>query len=182
MAGVDLGSQPAEPVAGPGFGWQAGHSVNVGSVDNGWVARFGLVNLAMLRARGIEGTVLAGTFTILPEKLTARAPRLRVGEFSLFPEALRDVALVVDKAVPAGQVRAAVAAAATAAAGSSFSVEAVQVFDVYEGKGLPEGTKSLALSIAFRSPSRTLTDDEVNAVLQKTVEEIGRTTAYQLRK
>ncbi len=181
-AGIDLGAEAIEPVTGPGFGWQEHHSVNAGSVDRGWVARFGLVNLSMLRARGIEGTVLAGIFTILPERLASRAPRQRSREFSLFPAALRDIALVVDKAVPAGDVRASVARIASAAAGSAFAVEGVEVFDVYEGKGLPEGTRSLALSIVFRSPARTLTDDEVNGVLQRTVEEIGRTTGYQLRK
>jgi phenylalanyl-tRNA synthetase beta chain len=181
-AGIDLAAEPVEPVTGPGFGWQAGHSVNAGSVDRGWVARFGLVNLAMLRALGIEGTVLAGIFTILPEQLGVRAPRLRSREFSLFPAALRDIALVVDRQVPAGEVRSAVARAAAAAAGASFAVEGVEVFDVYEGKGMPEGRKSLALSVVFRSPTRTLTDDEVNGVLQRTVEEIEKTTAYQLRK
>jgi phenylalanyl-tRNA synthetase beta chain len=180
-AGIDLAAEAVEPVTGPGFGWQEHHSVNAGSVDRGWVARFGLVNLAMLRARGIEGAVLAGIFTILPERLGARAPRLRSRDFSLFPAALRDIALVVEKPVHADDVRRAVAAAAAAAAGAAFSVEGVQVFDVYEGKGLPEGKKSLALSIVFRSPSRTLTDDEVNGVLQRTVEEIRKTTGYQLR-
>jgi phenylalanyl-tRNA synthetase beta chain len=181
-AGIDLSAKPIEPVTGPGFGWQERHSVNAGSVDQGWVARFGLVNLAMLRARGIEGTVLAGIFTILPERLGIRAPRLRSREFSLFPAALRDIALVVDQGVPAGDVRKSVAQIAAASAGDSFAIEGVEVFDAYEGKGLPQGKKSLALSIVFRSPSRTLTDEEVNGVLQKTVDEIGRTTGYQLRK
>jgi len=43
----------------------------------------------------------------------------------------------------------------------------VTVFDVYQGKGLPEGTKSLAFSLVFRAPDRTLTDDEVNTVFTK---------------
>ena len=181
-AGIDLGTERLEPVAGPGFGWQEGHSVNAGSADRGWVARFGLVNLAMLRARGIEGSVLAGVFTILPEKLATRAPRLRVREFSLFPAALRDIALVVGKQVPSGDVRSAVAEDAAAAAGGAFSVEDVQVFDVYEGKGLPEGRKSVALSIVFRSPSRTLTDDEVNAVVSQTAAQVEKKHGYTLRK
>jgi phenylalanyl-tRNA synthetase beta chain len=43
-------------------------------------------------------------------------------------------------------------------------VEAVEVFDVYRGTGLPEGKKSVAFALSFRSAERTLTDDEVNAV------------------
>ncbi len=181
-AGIDLGAEPLEAVAGPGYGWQSGHSVNVGSMDKGWIARLGLVNLAMLRAKGIEGKVQAGIFAILPEKLGARRARMRAAELSLYPAALRDIALVVGSGAPAEDVRRKVSWAATTAAAGAFSVEGVEVFDVYEGKGLPEGTKSLALSLVFRSASRTLTDDEVNGVLQKTVDEIARTTDYQLRK
>jgi phenylalanyl-tRNA synthetase beta chain len=181
-AGVDLDREVLEPVTGPGFGWQAGHSVNAGSVEKGWIARFGLVNLSLLRTRGIEGSVLAGVFTILPERLAAPRSRLKYHELSPFPAALRDLALVVDTSARAGDVRDAVARASSSAVGTSFTVESVALFDLYEGKGLPEGKKSLAFSLVFRSASRTLTDDEVNAVLLKVQDEIARTTPFQLRK
>src|ERR1017187_4844880 len=180
--GVQLDGERLEAVTGPGFGWQAGHSVSAGSVERGWVARFGMVNLAMLRARGIEGTVMAGIFSVLPEKLGVPAPRARYRDFSLFPAALRDIALVVDASARAGDVRRTIAELAAPAAGSAFAVESVEVFDVYEGKGLPEGKKSLAFSLVFRSPSRTLTDDEVNDVVLKIQGEIAGKTGFQLRK
>ena len=97
--GVDLGGESLDPVTGPGFGWQAGHSVSAGSIDRGWIARFGLVNLSMLRARGIEGAVLAGVFAVLPERLGAPAQRSRYREFSLFPAALRDCLLYTSRCV-----------------------------------------------------------------------------------
>ncbi len=181
-AGVDLGREPIEPVPGPGFGWQQGHSASAGSFAKGWVARFGTVNLAMLRARGLKGGVLAGYFVILPERLPASAPRRKFKELSLFPAALRDIALVVDAGVPAEGVRSALARLAASAAGADFGVESVSVFDLYEGKGLPEGKKSLAFSLVFRSPSRTLTDDEVNAALSRIQAQIEATTPYLLRK
>jgi phenylalanyl-tRNA synthetase beta chain len=179
--GIDLAAEALEPVAGPGFGWQEGHSVSAGSIDRGWIARFGLVNLALLRARGIAGSVLAGVFSILPERLAERPQRLRVRELGSFPPALRDLALVVDASARAGDVRALVARIASAAAGSQLDVESVEVFDVYEGKGLPEGKKSLALALVFRSASRTLTDDEVNGVLERIRGEVAGTTPFQLR-
>ena len=169
-------------MAGPGFGWQAGHSVSAGSIERGWVARFGLVNLAMLRSLGIQGSVLAGVFAVLPDRLATAAPRLRFRDFSPFPAALRDIAIVVDAAARAGDVRGAISRFAVSAAGTSFSVESVEVFDVYEGKGLPEGKKSLAFSLVFRSASRTLTDDEVNDAVTRIQNEIAKTTAFQLRK
>jgi phenylalanyl-tRNA synthetase beta chain len=181
-AGVDIGGEELEPVGGPGFGWQEGHSVSMGSTDRGWVARFGLVSLELLRSRGIEGSVLAGILTFLPERLAAPRPRVRAREQSLYPAALRDIALVVDRSARAGDVRRVVVAAAAAAAAGSFSVEGVEVFDVYEGKGLPEGKKGLALALAFRSPARTLTDDEVNGALRRIQEDVTRSGAYQVRK
>ena len=51
--------------------------------------------------------------------------------------------------------------------GGAFAVERVAVFDVYQGAGLPAGKKSLAFSLVFRAPDRTLTDEEVNAAFQK---------------
>ena len=181
-AGVDLDSEAAEAVTGPGFGWQDGHSVSISSKDQSWLARYGLVNLAMLRSRGIEGSVLAGIFTVRPERFPSSAPRLRFRDFSLFPAALRDLALVVDASAKAGDVRAKLAEVAAAAAGSLFNVERVEVFDVYEGKGLPEAKKSLAFSLVFRSASRTLTDDEVNTVLRAIQDRIEKTSGYQIRK
>jgi phenylalanyl-tRNA synthetase beta chain len=56
------------------------------------------------------------------------------------------------------------------------------VFDVYHGAGLPAGKKSLAFGLSFRSASRTLTDDEVNAAFQQAQDEIVRATGWQIRK
>ncbi len=181
-AGIDLAAEPLEPVTGPGYGWQAGHSVSAGAIERGWLARAGLVNLSMLSARGVAGKVLAGVFAILPANLAAAARRPRYRDFSLFPAALRDIALVVDSGVQAGDVRAALAQAAAAAAGSAFGVESIEVFDVYEGQGLADGKKSLALALVFRSPARTLTDTEVNAAMESVQSEIERTTPYRVRK
>jgi len=98
------------------------------------------------------------------------------------PAAFRDLALNVDAGTPAADVQKALAKAARAAAGNAFGVESVTVFDLYDGKGLPEGKKSLAFNLAFRANDRTLTDDEVNGVFQKIQDTISQTTNYQIRK
>ena len=95
---------------------------------------------------------------------------------------LRDLALVVDDGVHAEEVRRTLAKITRAATAGAFTLESVEAFDVYRGQGLPEGKKSLAFSLVFRSPERTLTDDEVNVVFQKIQDEIARTTAWQVRK
>ncbi len=181
-AGLDLSRQALAPIAGPFFGWQEGHSTAAGNIEHGWTARFGLLNLAMVKSLGIEGKVFAGIFAILPEKLSAEATRRRYADFSLFPAALRDLALVVELATPAADVQKALAKAARTAVGSAFAVESVSAFDVYQGKGLPEGKKSLAFSLVFRSAERTLTDDEVNVAFTKIQDDLLKTTGWQIRK
>ncbi len=180
-AGIDFTRQPLAPVSAV-QGWQEGHSATAGDIAHGWTARFGLLNLALVKSLGIEGKVYAGIFAILPEKLSNDATRRRFADFGLFPAALRDLALVVPTATSGVEVQKALAKAARAAVGNAFALENVSVFDVYQGKGLPEGTKSLAFSLVFRAADRTLTDDEVNAVFQKLQEDLTTTTSWQIRK
>ncbi|HYP17672.1 MAG TPA: phenylalanine--tRNA ligase subunit beta, partial [Opitutus sp.] len=182
MAGIDLARQPLAPVAGPSAGWQDGHSAAAGEMAHGWTARFGLMSLAMVKSLGIEGKVYAGLFAILPEQITAESVRRRYSDFSLFPAALRDLAVVVDTATPSDDVRKQLTKLARAAVGNAFAVERVAVFDVYQGAGLPEGKKSLAFSLTFRAPDRTLTDDEVIAAFTKLQDELTKTTGYTIRK
>lgn len=171
-AGVDLGSQPLVPVTGAFWGWQEGQAAAAGELKHGWTARFGLLNLAMVRAAGIEGKVWAGMFAILPEHLTAASARRRYQNFSLQPAALRDLGLVVDAGRHAEEVRQQLLKVAYACAGSAFAVESVEVFDVYQGAGLPAGKKSVAFALSFRSAERTLTDDEVNAVFARIQQDV----------
>ena len=72
-----------------------------------------------------------------------------------FPAVTRDLALLVPRELEAGAVRDALREAGGALA------EDVQLFDVYEGKGVPEGKKSLAYRIVYRDPDATLTDKRV---------------------
>jgi phenylalanyl-tRNA synthetase beta chain len=163
------------------YGWQEGHNAVAGDMERGWTARFGLLNLAMVKALGVEGKVYAGIFAILPDQLTAATARRRYADFSLFPAALRDLALVVDDATPAADVRQTLAKLAHAAVGNAFALESVSAFDVYHGKGLPEGKKSLAFSLVFRSAGRTLTDGEVNAAFAKIQQEIAADGRFSVR-
>ena len=182
FADIDLARHPLMPNQGPYFGWQEGHSAAAGDMAQGWTARFGLLNLGMVKSLGVEGKVLAGTFAIVPEKLGTGAARRRFSDFSLLPAALRDLALVVDDATPASDVQKALTKIARAAAGNAFAVESISVFDLYRGTGLPDGKKSLAFGLVFRASDRTLTDHEVNGVFQKIQDELAQNTNYQVRK
>jgi phenylalanyl-tRNA synthetase beta chain len=181
-AGIDLIRQPLHPVTSAHCGWQQGQAAVAGELQHGWTTAFGLVDLAMVKALGLQGKVYAGMFAILPEKLASAGSHRRYRPFSLFPAALRDIALVVDQNVLAAEVQKTLTKFARAAAGNVFALETIEVFDVYQGAGLPEGKKSLGFSLVFRSSERTLTDDEVNAAFQKIQDELAKNTEYQIRK
>jgi phenylalanyl-tRNA synthetase beta chain len=181
-AGVNLGKEARNLNPGAAPGWQSGHAASISRIERGWFAQFGLLDLATVRAAGVEGKVYAGQFVILPESLGARESRPRYADFSLFPSALRDLALLVDEARPAGEIRQLILTAARTAAGSSLAVEDVRVFDLYRGAGVPEGKKSLAYSIVFRAANRTLTDDEVNGIFIGIQAKIVTDAGIQIRK
>ncbi|GAB4280577.1 MAG: phenylalanine--tRNA ligase subunit beta [Coriobacteriia bacterium] len=80
-----------------------------------------------------------------------------------FPSVNLDVALVVPSDVPAEQILV------TMRKEGGPLLEDVRLFDVYEGEGVPDGMRSLAFSLTYRAPDRTLTDDEVSRVHDKVV-------------
>lgn len=94
---------------------------------------------------------------------------------SKLPTARRDLALVVDDAVSAHALTAALKSAAP-----SF-VDTIQVFDVYRGPGLPNGRKSVAILVLMQDTARTLTDDEIDAAVAGLVRTLGERFGATLR-
>ncbi len=90
-----------------------------------------------------------------------------------YPEIVRDLALIVDAGVPASGVEAII--------GGFPLVIQVALFDVYTGDKIPQGRRSLAFSIRFQSPQRTLTDEEVDRTQQKIVDRLQRELGAELR-
>lgn len=160
------------------YQWQEGHAGAFGSFEEGFEARCGLLSQAVLKQWDIRGQVMAAGIAFVPEKLPSSKERGVFQPFSAFPPAMRDLALVVDQATFAGSVQQDLAVLAAEAPTDGFSLESIRVFDVYEGTGLPEGKKSLAFSLAYRSAERTLKDEEVNVAfmaLQDKLKERGYT-------
>ena len=94
---------------------------------------------------------------------------------SAFPPASQDVALVADAAVPAAEVEAALRA------GAGDLLESVRLFDVYTGAQVGAGRRSLAYTLRFRAPDRTLTAEEAGAARDAAVAEATRRTGAVLR-
>ena len=102
--------------------------------------------------------------------------RLAVAAPTRFPAVRRDVALVVDRDLPAVNVTVAVRET-----GSQW-LESVDVFDVYEGESIAPGKKSVALACRYRARDRTLTDEEVNRAHAQLVGAVRRRLGAELRQ
>ena len=139
-------------------------------------AIFGEVHPKILAAFDLKGPVAAFEVFLdaIPEPKTKGKAR---GPFapSPYPAVERDFAFVVDAAVMAEDV---VRAARNI---DRVLIERVDVFDLYEGKGVPEGKKSLAIAVRLQPKDRTLTDAEIDAVAQKIVAAVTKATGGALR-
>ncbi|MBN2069632.1 MAG: phenylalanine--tRNA ligase subunit beta [Opitutales bacterium] len=161
--------------------WQQGQAAQVGGFTQGWSAEFGMLDVTMLSDKGIDDCVFAGGLYFLPAFLDQGADRSAFKAFSLYPPATRDLALVVDQSVPAGVVQAKLESLSAKSTQGAFAVESVSIFDIYQGKGVEDGKKSLAFSIRFRSVERTLNDEEVNKAFEFIQAKIQEEADYRIR-
>ncbi len=95
---------------------------------------------------------------------------------SKYPSIRRDLALVVDDGVAAATVQRQIEASL------GGLLKDLEIFDVYRGKGVPEGKKSLAFALTLQDDNQTLTDDRVEALIQDTLATLKQTTGATLRE
>jgi phenylalanyl-tRNA synthetase beta chain len=116
----------------------------------------------------------------LIEQVAAGLPAIQTPVISAYPVASQDVALVVADEILAADVESALVAGAESA-GSEPLLEEVRLFDVYTGEQVGPGRKSLAYTLRFRAPDRTLTDEEVAVARDAAVASAVRLTGATLR-
>ncbi|GAA1188808.1 phenylalanine--tRNA ligase subunit beta [Nesterenkonia xinjiangensis] len=92
---------------------------------------------------------LSAVLAAVPEKIVAEP-------IAAFPPSTQDVSLIVDEALPAGDLES------TLTEGAGELLEDIELFDVYSGEGIEVGRKSLAYALRFRAADRTLTADEAS--------------------
>lgn len=161
--------------------WEARYAASAGDWSTrGWQVRAGFVSVEMLKDWDVDGLVVAGELLLSLEKANAPRKTARIVNPSNFPSSTRDLAVVAKKDVPAGKVRDELEKIARKACGADFSVETVGIFDVYAGKGLADDAKSLAFSIVFRGPGRTLKDAEVATAFDQIQDEMKK-AGYEIR-
>jgi len=111
----------------------------------------------------------------LDQLLARRNPAKSFKPLPQFPSSRRDLAMLVPEAVTHETVLLAVKQAKAA------NLEAVELFDVFRGKGVPEGRKSLAYAFTYRAADKTLTDADVNTAHAKVVETLKTQLKAELR-
>jgi phenylalanyl-tRNA synthetase beta chain len=141
------------------------------------VGSFGEVHPRVMKALDLKGQLVAFEITLdavpLPKyRATKVKPNLALSDFQPIS---RDFAFVVGRDVAAGDVVKAAQAA------ERKLVTGIDVFDVYEGVGIPEGSKSVAIAVRLQPVDHTLTDAEIEAVSARIVAEVARKTGATLR-
>jgi phenylalanyl-tRNA synthetase beta chain len=146
------------------------------------IAYFGELHPGVLEQLDAEGPIAA--FEVFLDALPApkakaskARPMLRL---SAFQPVERDFAFVLDSGVEAAKVIAALKSAGKDLAAGA-TVANVSVFDLYQGKGVPEGKKSLAISVRLQPKDRTLTDAEIEEIGNRLVAAVSRATGATLR-
>ncbi len=157
--------------------WHPGQSASLRLGPKTMVAEFGALHPRVLRVLDVAGPLYG--FELVLEALPQ--PRTRGGKTRAKLTAAdqtpvhRDLAFLVDETVPAGELlRLALGA-------DQDLVRDAHVFDVYTGKGVPEGQVSLAIEVTLRPSGAPLTDAEIEAVIAKVVKAIETGVGGRLR-
>lgn len=172
LAGLGLSGVSFRPAARPGFHPGRCAEVLVNAKAVGLVAE-----LHPSVQAALDAPERVAVFDLNLELLLAEsAEPVAFRPLPRFPASRRDLAVILPEEIPAEQVRSAIAETA------GPLLEYVQLFDVYAGGSLPAGRRSLAFALAFRSPERTLTDAEVEGVIQAVTGHLAEAFGAELRR
>ena len=111
----------------------------------------------------------------LDRLLSKRVGKMKYKEISKFPNIKKDLSIVVDKKISAQEIGMKI----KKLAGSLL--ESSEVFDVYTGTGIEEDKKSISFALTFGKGDRTLTDDEINEVMDKIIAGLEKDIKAELR-
>jgi phenylalanyl-tRNA synthetase beta chain len=141
--------------------------------DGREVGYIGALHPELSKALGLDRPVFVFE-VLLADVAKGRLPKFR--ELSRFPEVRRDLALLADRDVASSAVLEVIRENA------GEWLTDLRLFDVYQGKGIDPLRKSLAVGLTWQHPSRTLTDDEVNATTQQILASLEERLNATLRK
>jgi phenylalanyl-tRNA synthetase beta chain len=177
LAAAGAPAQAVQVVPGAPDWFHPGRSGTLQIGPKNVLGHFGELHPRVLDALGAEGPLVA--FEVILETIPeprAKSTRARAAlELSPFQPVTRDFAFVVDRAVRAADILRATQSA------DRRLIADVRVFDVYEGKGIEPGRKSIAIAVTLQPRERTMTEQEIDAVSTRIVAEVGKRTGGVLR-
>ncbi len=143
--------------------------------NNKVILELGVVANNLLKKFDIENTVYYADFNWDNVFFQHKKHKVTFEELPKFPAVRRDLALLINSAVKFEQIKE-----------SAFKVErqilrSVDLFDVYEGKGIPAGKKSYAVSFILQDDQRTLKEKQIDKTMQKLIAAFGREFDAELR-
>jgi phenylalanyl-tRNA synthetase beta chain len=138
---------------------------------------FGELHPRVLEALRADGPLIAFEVILdrIPDAKQKPTRAKPVLELSPFQPVSRDFAFIVDRGAKAGDI------VRSAQGADRKLITDVTVFDVYEGKGIDDGKKSIAIAVTIQPREKTLTDQEIDAVAAKIVAEVTKKTGGVLR-
>jgi phenylalanyl-tRNA synthetase beta chain len=177
LAAAGAPMQALQIVAG-GSNWlHPGRSGTIQIGPQNVLGYFGELHPRALEVLGADGPVVG--FEIILDRIPdakQRPTRAKpVLDLSAFQPVARDFAFVVDRGVKAGDI------VRSAQGVDKKLITGVTVFDVYEGKGIDDGKKSVAIAVTIQPREKTLTDQEIDAVAARIVAEVTKKTGGVLR-
>lgn len=115
-------------------------------------------------------------FELYADVVIESAPAsIKYSKLPKFPPVDRDMALLAPLEMQSQRIIDAVVGF------GSETIASIRVFDVYQGKGIPDGKKSIAYSVRYQATNRTLTDDEVDAAHSSLIDHLKKTLGVELR-
>ena len=138
------------------------------------VGVFGQIHPLVARNYGVDGELYCAELSF-DELMLAKGPDPEYVPLPKFPSVTRDIAVVCDQAVTVGALEQAIRR------GAKGLLKEVTLFDIYQGKGIPEGKKSVAFNLVLRSDERSLTGEEADADVQSILEMLEKDCGAVLR-
>ncbi|MES2418463.1 MAG: phenylalanine--tRNA ligase subunit beta [Bacteroidota bacterium] len=137
---------------------------------------FGAVTAADCKQTGVDKEVFYADFDW--EVLLAAIKKNRIvnSEVPKYPAVRRDLSMLVDKEVTFDELKS------IAFKTEKRLIKGIQVFDVYEGDKLPVGKKSYALNFTLQDEEQTLTDKQIDAIMQKIIHNLAQMAKAEIRK
>ena len=145
------------------------------SLNNKTFVDLGVVKSQITKHFSIDAEVLYADFDWDLIQKNAFKKEIKIEEISKFPTSRRDFALLVDSSINFEELEDA------AFKTDRKLLKSVSLFDVYEGKNLPDGKKSYGLSFHFGDPNKTLTDKNIDRIMQKLQKEFEQNFGAVLR-